>query len=502
VKNLTEQFCQDLLDLFPKEGKALVNLLLSLSSFTVANSVTGLSESRFYHYQYSSICDVIHNLALSVADYEKGLSSLVLLLEKYYDLLSVKNDYCGDFAVLQIDVCNAEKGSTACFENRSLHYKANNQVTGNKPVSPGYAVSFVNVCCGLTGWSLPLLRHRVEIDETDTNRAHKQLTLLLKTLDLSLFKDFCVAVLDSKYGNAAYLSPVYAHTNLVNVVRHQFGTKVYLSPVAAKEGKKGAPTQYGEQYVLIPENRLFKSKNKHGEHIKEQKSIFNVPHDSFFTKNETTTKGRELKIDVYQWNNLKITSKKGNNMKDKPFDLCCVRVFDAKTSDKLFKHELWFTVNGQKKETLSTQQAYESYRKRYGIEPFFRFNKQNLFFQDYQTPVVQHFDNWGLISQMAVWMLFISQGDIQNKPKKWQKYLEKNKEIDLNTSTKLTMTQAYHSAEYFFDTLEQKDFLPKAANKPHGRLKGDIQDKRKKYPIVKKSKIKPKNAPKSEEMKV
>lgn len=39
---------------------------------------------------------------------------------------------------------------------------------------------------------------------------------------------------------------------------------------------------------------------------------------------------------------------------------------------------------------LSTEQTVIEYQERYGIEPFFRFNKQNLFLESFQTPEDQH----------------------------------------------------------------------------------------------------------------
>jgi hypothetical protein len=476
--------------LSPSYGKPLVNLLLSLSSNTKAKSVTGLSESSLYQYNYSSITDVIHNLCLNEADYEKVLGEVQELFLKYMPP-SCEGEKSGlAYQVVQIDVCNAEKGFTPSFEGRTMLYKANNQVFGNKPVSPGYAVSYVNLCDSETGWSLPFSSDRVKVDESDSDCAHRQL-LCLFGREKSVFKDvFSVAVLDRKYGNAAYLSNVYQYKNLINIVRHRSGSKVYAKMIENQAGGNGAPTQYGDCYYLISQDRVSKGKNLYGDYEKEQKSIFQVAADEVVIENTKTSKGKEIRVEIHRWNDLKIRTKDANIMKDKPLDLCCVKVFEIQSNKNLFKEELWFTINGQRKSEIPTKEAYLSYRKRYGIESFFRFNKQNLFFQDYQTPVTQHFDNWRIIAQIAVYMLFIAQKDMTNRPKKWQKYLKINKEIDQNAQHNLSMAQAYHSAEELFLTLDKKQFAPKTSNKPHGRREGEIQTKRTKFAILKKTKKK------------
>jgi hypothetical protein len=461
---------------------------MSLASYGSAKSVTGLSESPVYHYQYSSICDTIHNLAKDSRDYEGLILEILANLLPYYRRDSPSLLFGLKANLLQIDVCNAEKGATRCFESRTQNYKSNNQVVGNKPVSPGYAISFVNLYDPVTGWTLPLRSDRVLLEETDSECAHRQLKSLLSNPDLGFGESLCISVLDSKYGNAAYLSSVYAHKNLVNIVRHCHGSKIFASAPVPENQPPNAAKQYGEEYFLIPKDRIYKGSNASGEYAKLQSSLFNLPHSDFYTEETTMDNGREARVEVYRWNYLKIRTKDGNSMKDKPLDMCCIRIFDALTGEPIFKKELWFSISGQRKDEVPSKTAYLCYRQRYGIEPYFRFNKQNLFFHDYQTPDSQHFDNWRLISQLALWLLFIAEEDIDNSPKKWQKYLPANKNHTPENRTNLSLAQAYHGAQTLFCRFDQKPFLPKPTNKPHGRKTGEIQTKRPRFPIVKKPK--------------
>ena len=87
-------------------------------------------------------------------------------------------------------------------------------------------------------------------------------------------------------------------------------------------------------------------------------------------------------------------------MKDKPFDLIASKVIDADSGKLVFNRTMFTTIHGQRKDEITTQQAFETYRHRYDIEPSIKFCKQKLLMEDYQTPDKQHFDNW--LVQLAV----------------------------------------------------------------------------------------------------
>lgn len=215
----------------PEYGKPLANLVMSLSSYSAAKSVVSISESALYHYQYSSICDTIHNLAKNSSDYEAMLQKILALLMPNYGTTGSAIVFGIKAYLLQIDVCNAEKGATRCFENRTQNYKANNQVVGNKPLSPGYPVSFVNLHESGKNWSLPLCSSRVSLSETESECAHRQLKMLLESEDLPFGESLSIAVLDSKYGNTSTSS-----VTTLPICRQLISTKTWLiSYVIARE---------------------------------------------------------------------------------------------------------------------------------------------------------------------------------------------------------------------------------------------------------------------------
>jgi hypothetical protein len=163
----------------------------------------------------------------------------------------------------------------------------------------------------------------------------------------------------------------------------------------------GAPAVYGEKYYLHAQSsyRTYKHPKTKLPCKVFQRSIFELDPGEKQQFDAHTTKGRKLTITVWRWDNMMIRSKNGNNMKDKPFDLLAVQVCDAQTGERIFHREMFIAVCGERKTEISTSLGYKFYRHRYDIEPYLRFAKQRLVLEDFQTPDVEHFDNWLLIVQ-------------------------------------------------------------------------------------------------------
>lgn len=60
----------------------------------------------------------------------------------------------------------------------------------------------------------------------------------------------------------------------------------------------------------------------------------------------------------------------------------------------VFQRPLWLGLIGERCDEITPEMAYESYRTRYDIEHFFRFGKQKLLLDAYQTPEVRHEEDW------------------------------------------------------------------------------------------------------------
>ncbi len=100
--NKTETFYRSIIGLKVEKSKALANLVMALGSNAVASSVTGLSLSPVYHYQYSRICATIDGLysssSESCAERSKLEAKLLALKSAYFP-----EPFDGQFHLLNTD---------------------------------------------------------------------------------------------------------------------------------------------------------------------------------------------------------------------------------------------------------------------------------------------------------------------------------------------------------------------------------------------------------------
>lgn len=459
-----------------------------MSSYEGALSVTELSLSPLFHYQYSILTKIVSELSETAEEF-RGVQGLL-----QHHCLSGYWDECdGSPVIFQTDTSPFGKAHSPTLQDRGYIAVPNQVIRGNKPLDIGYEVSFVNLSDRSSNWSLPLNIERVRLDETASERALSQLGQLLNDADLGFSDRFCINTLDSKYGNAAFLSDAFGHENLVNIARFRASQKVWKPD--PKQDTGGAPQVYGEKYYLNSLSR-WKTYSSHPQTKQPyevyQQSIFDCPADHHCEVQATTRKGRELTVKIWRWNDFLIRSKDGKNMKDKPFDLLAIKVLDAKTQERVFEKDTFLGIHGKGKSKIKTQEGYTIYRKRYDIEPALRFGKQKLFLNKLQTPDIQHFDNFFFIYQLAVWLLFYSRDEVCFIPRKWRKYLPENKFQGTDKNKILSIAQTRHAAQALFLTFDQTPFIPIKSKKGRPRTKGQIQPKRNRYKPRKKNTRKPK----------
>jgi len=333
---------------------------------------------------------------------------------------------------------------------------------------------------------LPMHVQRVPIDQTASEIAVYQIGQLLNHPDLGLSDRLCLNTLDSSYGHAAYLAPIFGYDNLVSVVRLRSGMKVWTHHERKDTG--GAPGVYGEKFYLHWQSKTvtYKQHPKTGQPYEVfQRSIFELPVQDQVVLDSQTSKGRKIKIHLWRWNEVMIRTKDGHNMKDKPFDLLAVKVRDALTGLPVFERDMFVAISGKRKTQIDSVAGYQTYRRRSDIEPALRFSKQRLMLDKYQTSVTNHFDNWLLCNQMAVWLIYAAKDELDFRPKKWRKYLPQNQPDHYRKG--LSIAQARHAAQDLFLTFDQVPFIPLKSKKGRPRQEGETQIQRTRYPVVKKT---------------
>lgn len=179
---------------------------------------------------------------------------------------------------------------------------------------------------------------------------------------------------------------------------------------------------------------------------------------------------------------MKMRTKHGNWMKEVEFDVVGIRVFEKETNKRVFKQDVFVAIVGQRRAEMGLEESAEEFYHRFDLEVTNRFMKQNLFLEGYQTPSVEHLDNWNEVAQEAMWLMWASSREVERVCEKWQKYVEPKEE----KGGRPTASQTRKGLEQLILTFEQKAFLPKKCKKGLGRKKGAIQERRKQYEVVRK----------------
>lgn len=482
-----EQFCKSILQIEVGNSKALANLVMGLCSSPQAGSVAEVSLSDCYHYQYSSINKAISSLYKNqAAEPAAHYSADRLAVEQ--KLLSLKQAHFekpfDKFWLLNTDITPIFCPHSPTLPQRRYVYKPNNQIKGNRPVEIGYELSTVGLSCrrplyGLSepSWNPPLSMRLVPYAANKNSFTAQQVNDLFDNKDLPFHQKLTVNTLDSNYSSPEYIAATYHQLNLANIIRLASNRKVWeqLSEPQVAANRKANKDNRGANKVYGEEFKLNESENWATTWTKQQQ---------FCTK---LSNGKKIIVEVNIWENRLLRTKRGHNMKDKPFDLISIELLDAETALPIFKRKMWLGVWGSRRKELSGEEIYSAYRNRYDIEHFFRFGKQKLLLDKYQTPDEEHLQNWMEVVSLAYWLLFIGKQESKHQCRKWQQY-DQNHKKRIQHQLKVTPSQVQMQLGSIILSFDQGPFLPKVKIKGKGRQKGARQVKRARFEVLKKQK--------------
>lgn len=480
MKN-SEIYSQALLSL--DGGKVLANFVMAIASDVHARSIVDYSESRVFHYQYSSISQMFIRItkgkAVNVVRFVSKAECFVL------EWVSKVSDFASKGVVrTALDCTPVKKPHSDCLEDKQYVYTVNETIKGNKPIEIGYLLSSLNIGFA-PKWCIIASLLRVKSNESAVAVGIAQLEKLCASVEC---KDkLVVNSADSGYGHAAFLAPMYAQGNLVNIVRFKACNVWEWSP--RKTG--GANGIYGAGYHLRRKDAVTKYKNpKTGELAELKTSIAEREAEETETYETTTKSGKVVAITLYLHKDMMKRSQKGCSMKDKPFDLVIVEAKNKATGLPMFSKPIYFGVTGQRKGEISLRAAYEEhYAHRYDIEPNNRFIKQQLLLEKFGTPIVEHFDIWLSVLSLAETLLLLTSTDLTLKQlictKKWQR--KTTTEINI-APVRPTIAETRKATENLFLTFDTTPFLPQNSKKGKGRRAGTKFTPKNKHSVVKKSK--------------
>lgn len=462
---------------------------MGLGSHYNARSVTEVSQSRCYHYQYSSITDCIDGFFSGDAyETESERSCARKALEE--ELLSIKSAYYAKpfdkFYLLNTDTTPVIRAHSPTLEDKSYVHVANARIKGNRPVNIGYDYSVIGLSARRAlyngvepSWNLPLSIRRVKSESVRGTFTANQVNDLLDKPNTPLKGNLVVNALDCQYGTPEYIVGTHDQQNLVNIIRlksnrnvwKQLSRKEVEQRRSKNKDQRGSNAVYGQKYNL----REIQDWDFEADECKD----FGVQLAS----------GRKVMVQVCAWHNMLIRTKRGKNMKDKPFRLISIRLLDGQTLKPIYKRRMWLGVWGKRRAELDLEQIYWCYRNRFDIEHFFRFGKQDLLLDQYQTPDVEHLDNWLEIVGLVYWLLWVAKQEAKPCVHKWQKYdpYYKNR---VKYQLPPSPSEVKRQLAFIILSFDQQPFMPKLKIISKGRQKGQVQSKRKRYKVVYKGKNK------------
>jgi hypothetical protein len=469
------QFRQQLYEGFAARPDALLDLVDALAGNTTARSPVELSLNPAFRRHYSGITDAIDNLfqagsAEQAAPERRAQEQRLMRL--IAEQLSAPQQQL--FWLFGLDVTSKPRLYARTLADRTVVHQPN-PIRGNRPITIGHQDSvLVNLpeksAEKTPPWVGPLLIRRVTSLEKSIRVGAEQVAMLLNDATLPFRNAFCVLVVDSAYSAVEFLGRLGQFTNLVIIACLSGKRTVYRAPAPQTQAnaRRGHPVWYGQPFKL--QNPATWGQPR-GICIPQGQP------DETAQTTYTTRRGRTLTVRRQGWHDLRMRGQKGLPMHEHPFTLIRIQVVDAQ-GRPVFQRPMWLIVVGQGRGEISLPAAWEAYRQRFDVEHFFRFGKQRLLMNAYQTPDVEHEENWGQLVITAYVQLWLARTLVEALPRPWERYLPQAK-AGVAGPTKVQRD---------FGRIIRQIGTPAAAPKPRGkspgRALGTCLARRERHPVI------------------
>jgi len=458
VTNQLQQFRDEVYQNFNnyKRTDTLMDLVDALSSNTTAKSVVELTLNPQFQRSYSAMNKAIAVNSLS----DKQLARLATP--------TIAAPQERKFYLIGTDVTSNPRPYAETLPDRGFVYQPNT-IKGNKPIAIGHQYSFVAFLPErhqpkVGRWVVPLAMARVRSEKNKELVGAQQVRAILKDDELPFGKSLCVEVEDSAYSKPAYLIANRDQENLVTLTRAR-GTRTFYhepTPETETRAEKGHPTWFGTPFCL------------------KARRTWGVPDE---TAETTFTSQRQVtyRVEIQAWHNLLMRGKKDVPMHQQPFTLVKICWYNPQ-GEALFQKPLWLIVMGDRRAEPTLLDIHQSYLQRYDLEHFFRFGKQKLLLDKFQTPDDQHEENWWRLVALAYLQLWAAKESVTQLPRPWERYLPSvlNKLV--------TPAAAQRDMSRIIRQIGTPSRVPKPRGKSPGRPKGVVLAPRKRHAVVKKAK--------------
>ena len=432
-----------------------MDLVDALSSNTTARTAVELTLNTHFRRHYTALNKAVRVNSIS----DEQLSRLAT---KMREAPSKRQ-----FHLIGIDVTSRPRPYAETLKDRGFVYQPNT-IKGNKPIAIGHQYSFVALLPErdkekIGNWVIPLAMKRVGSQENKEMVGAQQVAAILNDEALPFGKELCVEVADSAYSKPAYLNANRDKKNLVSIARARGTRTFYHQPAPrAKRGapKQGRPAWYGTPFYL-------KVPDTWGEPDEVTETTF-ISHKKI-----------SYRVEIQAWSNMLMRGGKKLPMHQHPFTLVKIRWYNQ-NGEALFQKPLWLVVMGDRRMELSLLDIYQAYLQRYDLEHFFRFGKQKLLLDKFQTPDDQHEEHWWRLVALAYLQLWVAKDTACHLPRPWEKYLPSV------VNKQLTPAMVLRDMSRIIRQIGTPAPAPKRRGKSPGRRKGTKLPPRKRQPVMKK----------------
>ena len=365
------------------------------------------------------------------------------------------------FRLFCIDCSSIGRVHARTLEDRSMVHRPT-AVKGQKPVTIGHSYSMAAVLPERdeldARWTIPLDIERVPSDSSAIQVAVSQVDAIMDNDGLDWHEPLNVLALDSAYGVKGCLEPLQKHSSLVTLARVRSNRVFYQVPEAEAYSGKGRRPWYGKRFALNDADTWH-------------------PADEAFEFTEIGKNG-PIHVEIQAWSTMLMRGSKEHPMHTHPFTL--IRVERRSAQGHRIGKVMWLILIGKQRAKIDVLEAYWAYRQRFDIEHSFRFLKRNLLLDAFQTPELDHEQDWLKLVMLAYVQLWTAQPISIEVPKPWETLKEREiysrippakVQQDWNRIIRLVGTPA---AEV------------KPRGKSPGRQLGQIQTRRLCLPVVKK----------------
>lgn len=384
-ENICRTIRHEFYNSFESRKDVSMELLDALSAENNVNSAINLSLSHHFTRRHSSISQLISEILT-----EEALSSA---LQKIYDLV-MRHIHGQDqepkkvkFFIL--DETGIFKPNANSMDDRSYVHGASKT---NHAIGVGHSYSYlVGDDDAIGQWVIPINSRRVKSNENAIQVGFEQFK---SQLPKGVSENTHVLTADSKYSSKDAIANIYELGESALLLTRLNSKRTLHFPYTGEQKQRGAKKKYGEEFKL------------------HDSSTWVAPHE-VLEFDMQSARGKEYTVRLRRWNGLIVKGKNGISMHDKPFDVVKVEVFDRNGNPVNYK-KMWLMVAGARKNLIEIKEVFMRYSRRFKIEHFFRFCKQNLLLGKYQTPDTATQNKWCTFSCLAYLNLLCLSGTMEN----------------------------------------------------------------------------------------